>query len=233
MLNRRILYVYIHIGVSKSKQLLWFQLLGVIWHSERNTLECLLMNCVLTIPYLYPNGISNAMLHYSDVIMGSMASEITSLTIVYSTVYTGTDKKNHQSSASLALVRGIHRWPVNSPHKWSVTRKMFPFDNAIIYGKLFSIDLYRKKMESYLRSSARYHCLSPPSIVETFMRMHRHARFPSVHYTSGFPPTSSWLNLVTSCASIINEKKLDILKCGWGSVITALVLYCVKLLPMS
>ena len=33
---------------------------------------------------------------------------------------------------SLAFVRGIHRWPVNSPHKWSVTRKMFPFDPVIM-----------------------------------------------------------------------------------------------------
>ena len=37
-----------------------------------------------------------------------------------------------QSSASLAFVRGIHRWPVGSPHKWPVTRKMFPFDDVII-----------------------------------------------------------------------------------------------------
>ena len=70
--------------------------------------------------------------HYSDVIMGAIASQITSLTIVYSTVYSGTDKRKHQSSASLAFVRGIHRWPVNSPHKWPVTRKMFPFDDVII-----------------------------------------------------------------------------------------------------
>ena len=38
----------------------------------------------------------------------------------------------HQSSASLAFVRGIHRWPVNSPHKLPVTRKMFPFDDVIM-----------------------------------------------------------------------------------------------------
>ena len=63
--------------------------------------------------------------HYSDVIMGTMASQITSLTIVYSTVYSGADQIKHQSSASLAFVRGIHRWWVNSPHKWPVTRKMF------------------------------------------------------------------------------------------------------------
>ena len=72
-----------------------------------------------------------AHVHYSDVIMGAMASQITSLTIIYSTVYSGADKKNHQSSASLAFVRGIHRWPVNSPHKGPVTWKMFPFDNVI------------------------------------------------------------------------------------------------------
>ena len=49
--------------------------------------------------------------------MGAIASQITSLKIVYSTVYSDADKKNHQSSASLTFVRGIHRWPMNSPHK--------------------------------------------------------------------------------------------------------------------
>ena len=52
--------------------------------------------------------------HYSDVIMGTMGSQITSLTIVYSTVYSGADKGKHQSTASLAIVRGIHWWLVNS-----------------------------------------------------------------------------------------------------------------------
>ena len=64
--------------------------------------------------------------------MGAMASQNTSITIVYSTVYSGTDQRKHQSSASLAFVLGIHRWPVNSPHKWPVTRKMFPFDDVIM-----------------------------------------------------------------------------------------------------
>ena len=54
------------------------------------------------------------------------------LTIVYSIVYSGTDQGKHQSSASLAFVRGIHRAPVNSPHKGPVTRKMFPFDDVIM-----------------------------------------------------------------------------------------------------
>ena len=82
--------------------------------------------------------------YYNDVIMGTMASQITSLTIVYSTVYSRRKSKKHQSSTSMAFVRGIHRWPVNSPHKGPVTRIMFPFDDVItnqherLYYPLFS-----------------------------------------------------------------------------------------------
>ena len=47
--------------------------------------------------------------HYGDVIMSTVASWITSLTIVFSTVYSGADKRKHQSSSSLAFVRWIHR----------------------------------------------------------------------------------------------------------------------------
>ena len=46
------------------------------------------------------------------------------------------NQREHQSSASLAFVRGIHRWPVNSPRKRPVTRKMFPFDDVIMSKKL-------------------------------------------------------------------------------------------------
>ena len=70
-------------------------------------------------------------IHY-DVIMSTIASQITSLTVVYSTVYSGADQSKHQSSASLAFVWGIHRGPVNSPHKWPVTLKMFSFDDVIM-----------------------------------------------------------------------------------------------------
>ena len=63
-----------------------------------------------------------------------MASQITNLTIVYSTVYSGADQRKYQSSASLAFVKGIHRRPVNSPHKGQVTPKMFPFDDVIMQG---------------------------------------------------------------------------------------------------
>ena len=80
----------------------------------------------------------NATRHYFDIIMGTMASQITSLTIVYSTVYPGADQRNQQSSASLALVWGIHWSPVNSPHEWPVTRKMGPFDEVIMFGEISS-----------------------------------------------------------------------------------------------
>ena len=71
--------------------------------------------------------------HYNNVIMSAMASQITSPTIVYSTVYSGAHQRNHQNFASLAFLRGIHWWPVNSPHKRPVTRKIFPFDDVIMW----------------------------------------------------------------------------------------------------
>ena len=71
-------------------------------------------------------------IHYDDVIMTMLASQITSLTVVYSIVYSGVNQRKHQSSASLAFVREIHRGPVNFPHKCPVTRKMFPFDDVIM-----------------------------------------------------------------------------------------------------
>ena len=61
-----------------------------------------------------------------------MAFQITGVLIVYSTVYSGANQRKHHSSASLAFVRGIHRWSVDSPHKGPVTRKMFPFDDVIM-----------------------------------------------------------------------------------------------------
>ena len=89
---------------------------------------------VETISFLWNASLNDkvVMIHYGDVLMGTVASQITSLTIVNSTVYSGADQIKHQSSVSLAFVRGIHRGLVNSPHKWPVTRKMFPFDDVIM-----------------------------------------------------------------------------------------------------
>ena len=71
-------------------------------------------------------------LHYSDVIMSAMVSRITGVQIVCTTVCSSANQRKHQSSASLVFVRGIHRWPVNSPYKGPITRKMFPFDDVIM-----------------------------------------------------------------------------------------------------
>ena len=62
--------------------------------------------------------------------MSAMASQITSLTTVYLTVYSRADQRKHQSSASLAFERRIHRWPANFPHKGPVTQNMFPLDDS-------------------------------------------------------------------------------------------------------
>ena len=96
-------------------------------------------NCFDTFHKLpkFQNESGNRLLNHpakynNDVIIGEIASQITSLTIVYSTIYSDADQIKYQSSASLAFVRGIHRGQVNSPHKWPVMRRMFPFDDVIM-----------------------------------------------------------------------------------------------------
>ena len=106
------------------------------------------------MPYLisWPHAqIDPWYIHYSEVIMGMMASRITNLTIVYSTVYSGADQTKHRSPASLAFVRGVHRWPVNSPHKGPVTRNAYCFhlmtsfwcvDSIVMAGKCETNDSF-------------------------------------------------------------------------------------------
>ena len=100
---------------------------------------------MLVIQYLY---VPFQKTHQSDVIMTTMASQITSLTVIYSIDYSDADQRKHQSSALLTFVRGIHRWPVNPPHKGPVTRKMFPFDDVII---ICSIFLYERIPTTVIR----------------------------------------------------------------------------------
>ena len=77
--------------------------------------------------------------------MSMLASQITSVMSVYSTVCSGADWKKHQSYAPLAFVRGIRWWPVNSPHKGPVTQKMVPFDDVIMRMDPETVgDLYTK-----------------------------------------------------------------------------------------
>ena len=69
--------------------------------------------------------ISHTLVHYNDVIMITIGSQITSLTVVYSTVYSDADQRKHQSSASLAFVWGIHRDRWIPRTKGQLRRKCF------------------------------------------------------------------------------------------------------------
>ena len=123
---------------SNSAMSMVYALVGVggwsVWTVKRTVIHRLTMDnshmlchspLIASVPTLLLS-------HYCDDIMGTMASQITSLTIVYSTVYSDADQRKHESSASLAFVRGIHRGPVNSPHQWPATRKMVPFYDVIM-----------------------------------------------------------------------------------------------------
>ena len=72
-------------------------------------------------------------MHYSDVIISAMVSQVTGISIVSSTVGSDGDQRKYQSSMSLAFVRGIHQESMNSPHKRPVTRKRFPYDDVIMF----------------------------------------------------------------------------------------------------
>ena len=112
------------IQISIHGQLLDFCMAyTVVWDRYITALDCI--KGLFIVHHQYPGcwwpgdaGTQDNLSHYSDVIMGAMAFQITCVTIDYSTVYSGANQRKHQSSPLLAFVRGIHRWPVNSPHKW-------------------------------------------------------------------------------------------------------------------
>ena len=84
--------------------------------------------------------------------MCTMASKIIDVSIVYSTVCSGADQRKHQSSASLAFVKGIPWWPVNSPHKGPVTRKMFPLYDVIMkFCHVTQLDQARRQYNTKIR----------------------------------------------------------------------------------
>ena len=121
---------------KKKIRLIPFHLIHICtksdWYCEIKPYANIIFHTSLVEYYNISEVLHTNTWHYSDVIMGRIASQITSLTIVYSIVYSGVDQRKHQSSSSLAFVRGIHRRPMNSPHKWPVTRKKFPFDDFIM-----------------------------------------------------------------------------------------------------
>ena len=141
-------HIYASLDLNELSHLSW-QMSGTLpWNKTSELENKTSVEHYLSISYV---GVTNELLthyflsgiyishHYSDVIITTMASQITSFTIIYSIVYSDADQRKHQSSASLTFVRGIHRWPVNSPHKGPVPRTMFPFDDVIMYAFINSL----------------------------------------------------------------------------------------------
>ena len=121
------IYGYTTLIPSPTGLICHYKQLVIIYSDTFDVLYLRLLATVCTVsPWLYP-------IHYNDVVMSTMASQITILTIAYSIVYSDVDQRKHQSPASMAFVRGIHRSPVNSLHKGPVTQKMFPFNDVIIH----------------------------------------------------------------------------------------------------
>ena len=101
----------------------------------------------------------NPVPHYSDIITSAVASQIIGVSIVCSTVCSGADRRNHQSSASLAFVRGIHWWPVDSTHIGPVTWKLFPFDDVIMYlCSLLGLPHYINRLPKNRGNSQFFNC---------------------------------------------------------------------------
>ena len=124
-------------------------------------------------------------LHYSDVIMSMMTSQITCLTTVYSTIYSGADRRKHQSSSSLAFVRGIHLWPVNSPHKKGpVTLKMFPFDDVITLGpgECLATSNHYAGLTLTIKQHGQYHVILLCYDHQTNHAQGRHGRWQAVAF---------------------------------------------------
>ena len=139
--------------------------------------------------------------YYEETVMSSrwpLNEHITGVSIVCSTVGWGANQRKHQSSPSLAFVRGIHRWLVNSPHIRPVTRTMFPFDDVImvrwtftfedrIYSMIstslciFMFQLHELKANRNLHyrilchfSSCCKYCNSAPPLISTSYTGHNH-----------------------------------------------------------
>ena len=124
--------------------------------------------------------------------MGAIASQITSLTVVYSAVYSDADERKLQCSASLAFVRGIHRGPVNSPHKWPVTRKMLPFDDVIMYLWVRGGCILRRH-KSHPHGLKMNHLANPWN--------HRPLPYPQPHLIPTSPHATHHINDLYGCQS--------------------------------
>ena len=123
------------------QNIVWKMVVILTWPQCIKGLMALMCN-ILYIWSRYQWNIRYTLWHYSGVIMSAMASQVTGVSIVCSTVCSCTDQRKHQNSASLAYVKGIHRSPVDSLHKRPVPRKMFPCDDVIMSKTVTSLLIY-------------------------------------------------------------------------------------------
>ena len=157
--------------------------------------------------------------------MGTLASQITSLTIVYSTVDSDVDQRKYQSSASLAFVWGIHRRPVNSPHKWPVTRKMFPFDDVIMAIRWWPLDLTDDKL-----TSASANGLMPSDPV--YVAIWRHLTTTSyLKFGLGNRECNTWTNCKQNAVTL--TKIIEITSTIWSFSILSNTRSCYWLLKFD
>ena len=147
--------------------------------------------------------------------MGAIASQTTSLTIVYSPVYSGADQRKHQRSASLAFVREIHRRPVNFPHKLPVARKMCPFDDVVMIRWLLlstehrvvpvvAINLLRPRQMDAISQTTFSNAFSWMKMFEFRLKFHW-SLFPRVQLTIFQYWLRWWLGAVQATNHYLNQ----------------------------
>ena len=139
--------------------------------------------------------------------MGAIASQITSLTIVYSTVYSDADPRIHQSSASLPCLRRIHWGPVNSPHKWQVTRKIFSFDNIITLVQMLS----KKKTNLVQKPANRLPCQAD------YIAMND-VNFQNLFSSFGWHPIDIFWH-TSYCIVLLLKLNYEVFKSTWKKII--------------
>ena len=134
--------------------------------------------------------------------MSAMASGITSVSVVFSSVWSGADQRKHQSSASLAFVSGNHRSAMDYPHKGSVMRKLFPFGDVVI-----KIDLTKVTLRCRFRNHGKgpfdkavvkvlsYHSMQSINFATICLLANRMCVV--VSYSYGMPKIVAWLHLLS------------------------------------
>ena len=184
--------------------------------------------CIKSKWCVYQDRLLCSFSHSSDVIMSAMTSQITGVSIVYSNVCSSADQRRHQSSASLAFVGAIRRWPVNSEspphpnthaHKGPVTRTMFPFDDLImtwisLTRNVFHLHQHSRDAGIVLWEQKPWHKI--PLLAKCYDRSDKHFTdtlrtvLPADNKLYCFALNSDWFILERLNPSIIQIRKLYI-----------------------